>query len=255
MPIRYEGRYPNSDSSIVSRLWVDDANVEGAVTTNYLDGEIATAVATANLQSVSYVDIQDGKRATLAAVQTADTLYADTTAKNTVIASLNAGGMVTPTQLPTLITDRVALSFTGTTVFSGSQTANDSTARDRKLATVTITDPGYPYIPLPFGYVSAQSGGTPGLYPWSGTQVTGQLTVCPPEGSGDTIYGLGACTDSPVTSSYPILPYAASRATPTNRPAVRGDLTLDLYGSCFQGSGYVFYSTGLSFYVLVLPAK
>lgn len=255
MPIRYEGRYPDSDATLISKLWADDAVVAGTVTQTWLDGQIATAATNANLKTVSYVDEQDAQRATLAEVAAADALYVNATAKGVSVATLDAGGMVTAAQLPTVVTDRVARSVVGEAVFSGTLTATTTAPREKRLATVTITDPGFPYLPLPFGAVTAQSGETPALYAWTGTQLCGQLTVCPPEGSGDTIYGLGACSDTPTAAVYPILPYAASNTTPITRPPVKGDLTLDLYGCCFQGSGYQFSSTELSFYVLVIPAK
>ena len=163
--------------------------------------------------------------------------------------------MLISTQIHTTITtDRTARSHVGTAAFSGTYTATTTTPRERKLASVTIPDPGFAYIPLPFGSVTGQAGGTPGLYPWNGNGVCGLLTVCPPQGSGETIYGMGAGTDSPVSGTYPIFPYGASNTTPGNRPAVTGSLVLDLYGSCFQGSGYTFSSAGLSFYVIVVPA-
>lgn len=255
MGIRYVGRYPDADLTVTTKKWADDTAAARAVTTTFVNSEISRVVQASNLQTATYVDAQDALLARLADVQAADAACLPATARNSTVAGLDSTGMLINSQLPaTIVTDRVARSHVGTVVFSGSYTCTTTTTREKKLATVSIPDPGFAYIPLPFGVVTGQAGGTPGLYSWSGNGVCGQLTVCPPQGSGDTIYGLGAASDSPTVGSYPILPYAASSATPINRPAVQGALTLDLYGCCFQGAGYTFFSTGLSFYVLVVPA-
>lgn len=255
MPIRYEGRYPDGDNSLATKKWTDDTNVSLAVTTSFINSEIARVISANNLQTTTYVDNQDALVAKLSAVTAADTLYVDSTARNTTVAGLDSSGMLISTQLPnTIVTDRVARSHVGSASFSGTYTCNTTTVREKKLATVSIPDPGFAYIPLPFGFVTGYAGGTPGLYPWSGNGTCGQLVVCPPQGSGDTIYGFGSGTDSPTAGLCPVLPYGASNATPGNRPAVNGALTLDLYGSCFQGSGYTYSSTGLSFFVIVVPA-
>jgi hypothetical protein len=255
MGIRYEGRYPDADSALGTKKWSDDTAAAVAVTPTFITSEIARVVTANNLQTATYVDAQDALLAKLADVQTAATALLPDTARNTTVAGLDASGMVFSSQIAGAVTtDRVTRSFAGSAVFSGSYTATTTTPREKKLATVTITDPGFAYIPLPFGFVTGSAGGTPSIYPWTGNGVCGQLVVCPPQGSGDTIYGLGGCTDSTVPTLYPILPYGASQVTPTNRPAVTGNLTLDLYGCCFQGGGYTFYSTNLAFYVIVIPA-
>jgi hypothetical protein len=254
--IRYEGRSPDSDNSVVTRRWSNDNAGSLAVTTTFVNTEIARVVAANNLQTKTYVDDQDNLLAKLTDVTTADNLRLESTARGTTVASLDSSGMLTATQIPTtLVTERTARSvFATAPSFSGTYTCTTTATREKLLATLTILDPGFPYIPLPFGFVSGQAGGTPGLYPWSGNGVCGQLTVCPAAGSGDTIYGVGACSDTPATGVYPIFPYAASNTTPSTRPATNGTLTLNLYGCCFQGSGYSFSSTGLSFYVIVIPA-
>jgi hypothetical protein len=256
--VRYEGKAPDGDDGLVSRGWVTGTALpEQAVTTEFINGEITRVVTANNLQGKSYVDAQDLLVAKLADVQAADNLYLNSSARGTTVASLNASGTLTSTQVDTatLVTDCVARSHAATGAsFSGSVTSTTTITRDKLLATVTIPDPGFSYHPLPFGFVSGQAGGTPGLYPWNGNGILGQLTVCPAAGSGDTIYGLGACSDTPSATLYPILPYAASNTTPTTRPAVNGSLTLNLYGCCLQGNGYTFLAAGLGFYVIVIPA-
>jgi hypothetical protein len=255
MGIRYEGRYPDADSALATKKWADDTSRSLAVDTAYVNGEISRVVQANNLQTTSYVDAQDNLLARLTDVQAADAACLAATARNNTVAGLDGSGMLISAQLPTtIVTDRIARSHTGTAAFTGSYTCTTSSVREKKLASVTIADPGFSYIPLPFGFVTGAAGGTPGLYPWNGNGICGQLTVCPPVGSGDTIYGLGGCTDSPNQGSYAVLPHGASGATPFTTPAVTGSLTLDLYGCCLQGSGYIFSATNLSFFVIVMPA-
>jgi hypothetical protein len=263
--VRYEGKAPDGDDGLVNRGWITDTALPAqAVTNEFINGEINRVVTTNNLQGKTYVDTQDGLVAKIADVNAADNLFLNASARGTTVASLDGttsqgvGGMLITSQVDaaTLVTDCIARSHVGVTAanFTASVTSNETTTRNKLLATVTIPDPGFPYHPLPFGFVAGQAGGTPGLYPWNGNGILGQLTVCPAAGSGDTIYGLGACGDTPSAALYPILPYAASNTTPTTRPATNGSLTLNLYGCCLQGNGYTFLAAGLSFYVIVIPA-
>lgn len=255
MGLRYEGRFPDSDSSLGTKEWAEGAAQNSAVTTTYINNEIARVVTVNNLQTTSYVDGRDALLAKLADVQSADAACLPLTARNSTVAGLNETGTLYSGQLSnTIITERAVKCFVGTVAFSGTHTCTQNSLREKKLATVNIVDPGFSYIPLPFGFITGQAGGTPTLYPWSGNGVCGRVVVCPPEGSGDTVYGLGACTDTSISGRYPILPSATANATPANLLAVKGNLTLDLYGSCFQGTGYTFSSEGLSFYVLIFPA-
>jgi hypothetical protein len=256
--VRYEGKDPDGDDGLVNRGWITGTALPAqAVTAEFINGEITRMVTTNVLQGKTYVDDQDRPLAKIADVNTADNLYLNSSARGTTVASLNASGTLLTDQFDTatLVTDCVARSHVAAALtWSGTRTANTSIVRDQLLATVTIPDPGFPYHPLPFGSVAAQAGGTPGLYSWNGNGILGQLTVCPAAGSGDTIYGLGACSDSPTPTPYPILPYAGSNTTPAIRPATTGSLTLNLYGCCLQGIGYTFLAAGLSFYVIVIPA-
>lgn len=255
--LRSEGRNPDADSSLTTKKWADDTNTALAVTTSYVNSEIARVVAVNDLQTPTYVDFQDSLLASASDVASADALYLSLTDKNTTVATLTSSGMLKSTQTPTLVTDRVSQMFQGTALFSGTLTSQTTLDRDQRLATVTITDPGFPYIPLPFGMVTAKAEGSTSVEePWKGTGVTGRLLVAPPAGSGqaDFIYGIGWCSDTPGYASYPVVPYAGSGVNPRTRPAQTGSLTLELFGSAYQNLGYTFASANLTFYVLVLPA-
>lgn len=256
--LRYEGRPTDADSAVAIKSWADTANTALTVTTGYVNSEISRVVALNDLQTTTYVDYQDSLLADASAVADADALYLSLTEKDVSVATLTSSGMLRSTQLPTLVTDRVAQMVEGTVSFSGTLTSLTTLDRDLLLASVTIDDPGYPYIPLPFGMVTAKAGGDANLTeePWKGTGVTGRLLVAPPSGSGvaDFIYGIGWCSDNPAYATYPVFPYGGTGVSPSTRPAQTGSLTLNLFGSSYQNTGYTFSSANLSFSVLVVPA-
>ena len=252
--IRYEGRYPDGDNSLSILQWVDQAVTDLAVTSTFVNSQIARVINTSNLKTTTYVDAQDALLAPLSAVQTADNNYLEASAKDVSVASLDSEGMLLEDQThPDLVTERSAFVVVGSSSFSGSYTATTTTAREKLLATLTVADPGFPWVPLCFGSVSGQAGNTPPLYPWSGNTTCGQVTVM--ADTGDTIYALGGGTDSPIPSALSIFPYGASNNTPVNHPPINGGITLNLYGCCFQGSGYIFHSEDLSFYVVGVPSQ
>lgn len=255
--LRYEGRPTDADSAITTKKWADDANTALTVSTSYVNAEIARVVAVNDLQTATYVDFQDSLLASASDVATADAGYLALTDRNSLVATLTSTGQLKSAQLPTLVTDRVSKMIAGSAVFSGTLTSVTTLDRDRRLATVTIPDPGFPYIPLPFGMVTAKAEGeTLVEEPWKGTGVTARLLVAPPAGSGqaDFIYGVGWCSDNPAYATYPVVPYAGSGVNPRTRPAQTGSLTLELFGSCFTNLNYTFSSANLTFYVLVVPA-
>jgi len=252
--IRYEGRYPDGDNSLANLQWVDQAVTDLAVTETFVNAQIARVINLSNLKTTTYVDTQDALLAPLDVVQDADDNYLEQIAKDDSVASLDSEGMLVESQVhANLVTERKAFFVEGSASFSGSYTATTTTPREKLLATLTVDDPGFPWIPLCFGSVSGQAGNTPPLYPWMGNTTCGQLTVM--ASTGDTIYALGGGTDSSIAGSYPLFPYGASNNTPVNRPPINGGITLNLYGCCFQGSGYIFHSEGLSFHMIGVPSQ
>jgi hypothetical protein len=257
---RMVGRAPDSDSSLTTHKYAADYNATIVVDATYVNGRIAVELAENSLQTKTYVDQKDALRAQTADVIAADTAYvnASTLGVPNGIAQLDNDGDTLPGQLPgTLITDRIAVSVPGTLLLGSSSTHTCTTTvlREFRLATATIADPGYPWIPLPFATVTGYSLSNDPASRIVATTAVGQMAVIPPSGVSDTIYAAGVCAgvyNKP--DIYVALPYGASLMTPITQPAVQGGLQLDLWASCLQSSNYVFSGAGLSYHVLVVPA-
>lgn len=142
----------------------------------------------------------------------------------------------------------------GNLLFSPSMTIS-GTSSPQQMAEITIPDPGYPWRPIPYGLVSGDSSGTtkPSLRT-TGTSCYGLVTVAPDPAISTQVYGIGICTGSWFTDSYPITPYAAAGQTPTSVPPINGGMQLYLYGSVWSGTTYTFYANSLSYGILVVPA-
>lgn len=257
--LQYVGRNPDSDSIISPKSYADSANTAVAVTTTVVNTKIASAAAT--LTSQSYVDTEDAMLAQKTVVIAADTAYIAATQLGVAsgVASLDSSGNLTSAQVPSgVVTERGSSSIVGTVIgtFTTPQTVTTNGVREFKLATASISDPGFPWYPLPFAWVSGNSAAGPAAASRQvGNANYGQLTVMPPIGAGNTIYGLGICTASPYYDFYSVIPYGGAGATPTTNPAITGPLTLDLYGCCYGSGGhYTFSPTNLTYFVLCVPA-
>lgn len=259
--MRYVGRSADADAGIVTKKWAEDAHAARMSDAEYVVDTLDQAILDASLQPLSYAASQDLRRATTAAVTAADALRADASLRNhptSGVAGLNASGYLDPAHVPAgVITDRVVLSHAVTpanTFLTGEVVSSSTAFRDKRLATINVPDPGYPWIPMPFATVTGQSGSSlPTEGYWEGNGVCGLLTVAP--GTGDIIYGRGVCTDSLTPAPRYLIPATDAGSTPLSVPAVEGGLTLNLYGACFQGTGYIFSSSSeFQFLVYVFPA-
>lgn len=277
--LKYVGRAPDSDSTIVPKSYADSQNANLSVTTTIVNNIIAAAAV--NLTDQTYVDAQDALRAHKNDVTAADNLYVALSALGAAggVASLDGSGNIPAGQIPAGVrTDRVAACYsvahTGTLPLLGgtpnttagaigtinlasgvTHTVSTTTVREYQLASIVIPDPGFPWKPLPFAWVqgNSSSGTNPGTRQ-SGNGNYGLLTCMPPSGVSDTVYGLGLCTASYVTDTYAMTPYAATNQTHTSVPAINGSLELDLYGCLWSGTTYTFVGTNLNFLVLVLAS-
>jgi hypothetical protein len=261
--LQYRGPTPGTDSSVVPKSWADGENATVVVTSNWVNSQIITEATNDDLQPQSYVDSEDALRAHKTDVDTADTLYVPTSKLGAAngVASLDSTGDLVAAQIPSgTLTDRITKGYdaaTNGTIYltsGNTHTVTTTTLREYKLASIPIPDPGYPWFPLPFALVGGYSSGPNPSDRTKGTGNLGLLTVMPPSGVSDTIYGTTACAGAyNVPSYYPLLPYGASGDTPTTVPAVQGALELDLWGCCFTLTSYIFTGTGLTFSVLVVP--
>lgn len=260
--LKYVGRTPDSDSTVAPKSFVDTTNTSLAVTTDYVTNAINLEAANLSLQS--YVDTQDNLRAHKTDVDAADALYVASSKLGAAsgVASLDSSGNLTASQVPAgIVTDRLALSYNATTMGSvfltGSNTHTVTTTgiREFRLATLTVPDPGFPWRPIPFGIVcGGATGASAPATRYLGTGNYGLLTVCPPSGVSNTVYGIGLCTGTFFLDFFPIIPYAGTNQNPTSVPAITGSLQLDLYGCCWSGSTYTFAGLNMMFSVLVMPS-
>lgn len=260
--LQYKGRYPDSDSSLVHKTYADAANQSLIVDANWVNVTVATAVTTNSLQTPTYVNNQDALRAHKSVVDAADNNYLP-------LAALGmSGGIATmdglhlnASQVPDgVMVNRVAKIYDldnygvayltpGTT-----HTVTTTTTREYKIASITVPDPGYPWIPLAFGMIGGWYNSTPDADRTIGTDNMAQVAVMPPSGVSDTIYAAGALNAVPQRLNwYPILPHGGLNWTPTSVGHIDGPLTLDLYGCCYGVGGFVFTGNGLSFRVLAFP--
>lgn len=178
------------------------------------------------------------------------------------VAQLNSSATVPTAQMPSsgIVTDRITTCYSvtdkavGTIYLTALATATSDSVQDVHIASLSIPDPGWPWVALPFAWVlgnsEAQSGVT--YQRMSGNAETGQITVTSGSGSSAVTYGIGVGASSIYPSLIPLVPFAGSKQAPS---ALNGALVLDLWGSTANGSstGYQFSPTGLVYFVLVAP--
>jgi hypothetical protein len=244
-PLRYVGRYPDTEGAIAPHQYADKANTDTKVTTDFVNDTVDSQVT--SLATTAYVNQQDDKKALKTSVTAADELYVPASGHG--LALLDSSGYVASSQIPTtVIAGRASSSYTGT--LTGG-TVSSAGLRSLLMGTITIPDPGFPYVVLVFGWVSGSDPNGTAKNRWSGTGNTGKLVAMPPAGN-DAIYGWGVCAGSAKSNLYSISPAASMNAS---NQKVTGSLTVNVYGSILTeaiGQTYTFGSG--SFFALTLPA-
>jgi hypothetical protein len=258
------GRPPDSDSVVATTQYTQARWNATLVTPQWITQQVT--IASANLVTQSWINQQISNYLSQSAVTTALTGYVPTSELGAAsgVAQLNSNLLVPSGQLPTLVTNSLAVNYdaaiSGVIILPSGQTATAQTdvIGAVPLAKVTIADPGYPWVPLPFAVVQGNAGGAGSGTRLAGNNNFGFLTVTP-FGATSPIYAAGICTDDSVPNYYLCLPYGGgvgSVMTPLTQPPIIGSLTLLLSGCSWSGGvgGYVFSGTGMVFYVLVVPA-
>jgi hypothetical protein len=262
--LKYVGRVPDSDATLANKAYADVDNANTAVTNAFIDQQVANQGH--DLVNQAFVDQQVANYAPTTAVDAALSAYAPITALGVAsgVAQADGTGLIPSAQLPTLVTNRLALSYniatTGTNFLgSASYTTTTTNVNEYIIASIPIPDPGFAWYPLAFAYISAQTGGSSSGSRFVGNGNFGYLTVSPPAAVSATIYAAGICTDSPITNWYQAMPSAIASnttqpQTPTNTPPILGGLTLNLAACCWQGNAYTWNGPGLVFHIIVIPA-
>lgn len=255
-PLKYVGRRPdNSGYAVMSKAQVDDAYEGSRVDNDYVTGAVQDVLP--SLASLTYVTNQDAQRATKTAVTAADATYVPVSQLSGVsggVVPLNSSSSVPLSRVPaTIQTHRAPIvKYADTVHLVGTEVmVAPSGAKQYLAASVTIADPGYSYIPLPFAVV--RGGALDSADPVTRSMTTacyGQLSVL----DADNVkYGWTVCTGRKVYDFHTLLPFADDQVNPTSRPLVEGPLTLDLWLGLYGGTTYTFTNTGFQFYVLIYP--
>jgi hypothetical protein len=265
--VSYRGKTPSTDAALVTKGYIKDRHATLTVNNATIDAIMAPTLA--NLATQSDVDAGDATRAKKSAVDLADANYLPLSQRGVVngIASVGADGYVPAAQLPTLITDRshrlvdastVNLTGTVSTFTAGIVNENGSitNGKEYQAASLVITDPGFPYLLLPFATVAGRS---PNIVSGSyrrGGDTFGKMVILT---QNDICWGFGAAGNNTNWAIQQAVPFAGQAGVPSNSTAINGTTTLSLWlsnwGSVSQGNpAYQWTTTGFSFYTWVVPA-
>lgn len=251
--LQYRGRSPDSDFSIVHKNYVDGRYNTVRVDQAYINSQISAVAGT--LVNQNYVDAQDALRATKAAADAADASYvpADQRGVANGVAPIGSDGYIPSANLPALQTTRKPVFKGPDQVFlSGQRTVTTTSSKEYQVATMTITDPGFPYYPATFAYIRGGPLGAIQNPPRTmGTPNFGQVSIL---AADNTKYGWSLCGSRKVYAHHLVLPFADNTINPTTRPPVEGDLTLGLWVGLWGGTSYTFDSADLQFFTICYPA-
>lgn len=265
--VSYRGRNPSAEAALVTRGYIEDRHTALTVT----DGQIDTIMAPtlASLATKAYVDAADATRAKKTTVDASDANYILATQRGVAngIASLDGTNYVPAAQLPALVTDRshrivdaAQVFLTGTTITTRAGIVNEdgsiTNGKEFLAATLTVTDPGYKYLVLPFATVA-------GLCPTAvsgsfrrGGDTYGKMVILT---QSDVCWGFGLAGNNTNWAIQQAVPYAGRAGVPNNNTGLTGTTTLSLWLSNWGsagvgGSEYQWTTTGFSFYTWVVPA-
>ena len=289
VPLRYLGSDPVAvTNNIATKQFADNYFQNNSlVTANWIDNQVDAArsnlITTMAMNSAIGALDSSGNRVypTVAQLKTILGAYAESSQLGVAsgIAKANSSGVLNFNDSPNLIpsnipadnvikyynclTDSSSLVYLTSSVAVGTSTLPTAYT----AATFTIPDPGYPYYPMNFVYIQGKSAGTVTTRTQNTTQVNiGRILVAAPPSPGSSSlptswFALGECTSDPYQNWYAALPYV-NAWTSTSLPvmpvagttALTGSLTLNLYLSNASGTGYTFYSSGFTWFVMVVPA-
>ncbi|AEL98450.1 hypothetical protein LINSTU_245 [Mycobacterium phage LinStu] len=251
--LKYVGRAPDADFSVTHKKYVTTRYNTIRVDADYINSKVAEVGAT--LVTPAYVSAQDALRASKAAVDAADAGYLPVSQRAVAngVAPIDEDGYVPGEMLPTLQTERkVFFKNVDTVLLTGNRVVTTVNAKEFQVASMTIPDPGFPYIPLVFATIqgaAASAAANPLRH--MGTNNYGQLTVLDGE---NTKYAWAICGSRKTYSMFTALPFADPEVNPTTRPAIYGSLDLGLWIGLWSGTTFTFNPTGLRFYAICYPA-
>ncbi|ASZ74788.1 minor tail protein [Mycobacterium phage Phabba] len=251
--MRYVGREPDSDYSVLPRRYVTDRYDTIRVDNDFITAELATQASEAGLVNQSYVDQQDALRAKKANVDTADANYIPVSqvgATNGIV-PLDTNSYIPSQYLPTIQTERkMGYVAAQNIILSGERLCTAINPKEYLAATLTIPDPGFPYIPLIFAHILGGSINGNAANRGMGTGSYGQISVLK---SDDTKHSWCLATSHKTLAYHTCVPFADNTVNPNTRPLLEGQSVFNLFLGLWSGNTYTFNSAGLQFYALVFP--
>jgi hypothetical protein len=251
--VQYRGRPADSDHSVGSKQYVDDRYATTKVDNAYVNSAVAAVGTT--LVTPSYVDSEDALQAHKTDVTAADTLYVPVSSKGVAngVPSLDASVYIPSGQLGTVQTSRKPVAGgAATIILSGDRELLSINPKEYKVASLTIADPGFPYIA--FAFASVRGGSVNGVQAGvdKGTGNYAQLSIL--GDLDDRRYGWMVTTGQKQIDTNMVVPYGELNSTPLTLTPVTGALTLDLYAGLYGGTTYTINSTSLAFWAIAYPA-
>jgi hypothetical protein len=250
MTLKYVGRAPDSDYSVLDTKYVRDRYNTIKVDVPYINSEVANQ--SVNLVAPTYVDQQDALRAKKTNVDTADALYVPKTdiGINGGLVPLQADATIAGSMLGTVQTERPASFVDGTAIISGDRVTQSVTVKDYKAGTLSISDPGFPYYPLIIAQMRGGSTFGNAVNRGMGTGSFAQMSVL--RGSDDLKFAWCLCTPHKTIGTHTAIPFADNTVTPSSR-VCNGATTFDLWVGLFSGSTFTFNSTAFRFMAMIYP--
>lgn len=251
--VPFKGRNPDSDHSVAPKKYVDDRYAAIKVDNAYVTGAVAAKATT--LVTPGYVDSADASLARKTAVDAADLLYVPAASKGAAngVPSLDGNVFIPAGQLGTVQTARKpAPGGTPTIFLTGDRELLTIAPKEYKVATLTIADPGFPYIPIAFAVI--RGGAVNGIQAGTdkGTGNYAQFSIL--RDSDDQRYGWMVTTGQKQLDSHMVVPYGELVTTPLTIPPTNGAVTLNLWAGLYGGTTYTINATDLSFYAVAYPA-
>ena len=246
--LQYVGKMPDSDASVTHKKYVDNRYNNLKVDSDYI--HLQTSLVTPNLATPSYVDSRDNLRAFKTEVDAGDNQKIPNSQKNQAggVVGLDTNGYISPSVYTGLKTARPVTYKEGTIVISGTQTVLTTNGKEFLAGTLSIADPGYPYIIWPFANIQGKCS-TPTMRTKGGGSY-GQISIL---GPSDARYGWGITSGNNSPDFYSALPYGGASDTPALRTPIVGPLSLSLYLGLWAGTTFTFYSNGCQFYTYIFP--
>lgn len=278
-PLRFVGPTPPSNTaSVLPKEQADAMFAQLEVTSATVSAQITNYLLNNPTAPVSYFITQNALVAQQSAVTAADALYAQSSSLNVAngVAGLDVNGNLLTAQVNSsyVITNRVANYYsvgvpsgtagylggtvnttpgaTGVVLINGSYEVATSGTPYSQLASLSVPDPGWPWLPICSGLILGDSSSTT-TAPATRSQGTGNagLVLVTAVSELTPVYGIALCADSYHTDAYPIQPSGVVNQTPT---PITGAMEFAVWGTCWNSPPYTFYEQDFMFGVLQVPS-